>query len=121
MEEEMKRLSVVSVPLMPLRVLLQGSKKSSVRGISVFSQIQPLISITEYESSFFYSFLQELQSLHGNLKINQAVEASVLVPSVVSTHSLLFNHFIFHLHKLQYIDVSSYTSIFTASLSHMEA
>lgn len=28
LEEEMKRLSVVSVPLMPLHVLLRGSKKS---------------------------------------------------------------------------------------------
>lgn len=67
LEEEMKRLSVVSVPLMPLHVLLQGSKKSSVREISVFSQIQPLISITEYESVFFFSAVatRELQDKPG--------------------------------------------------------
>lgn len=111
----MKRLSVVSVPLMPLYVLLEGSKKFSVRGISVFSQIQPLISIAEYESIFFFFFLQELQSLRGNFKINQAAEGSVLVPSVVSTFSLLSYHHIFHFHKLRYIDVSSCTSIIIAS------
>lgn len=48
-EEEMKLLSAVSVPLRPLCVLLQGSKKSSTRRISIFSLIQALITITVYE------------------------------------------------------------------------
>lgn len=82
LEEEMKRLSVVSVPLMPHHVLLQGSKKSSVRGISVFSQIQPLISITEYESVFFFFLSSRAAVATWEL---QDKPGSVLVPSVEST------------------------------------